>query len=260
MATRTVAGQASDEQQQGSSRLRSWRFLILVLVATVAAGVMAMLARAASPFPLDVSLTRELQAIQLPGLGAFFHAIAWVGFPPQSNIIWGAVILGLFLIGMRLESVMLLFAAAGSAAIWFWIVPLIGRPRPTPDLVHVAVQLPTGSFPSGHVLNLTAIFGFLIFLVLISVGNAVLRRTLVALLAVVPLTIGLSRVYDGAHWPSDVLGGYLIGGVWLALTIELYLQAKARLADWRLRHAAHHDNPQQANASQPASPDLAGTA
>lgn len=44
------------------------------------------------------------------------------------------------------------------------------------------------------------------------------------------LTIGLARVHAGAHWPSDVLGGYLLGLLWLALTIHLYRWARQRLA------------------------------
>ena len=55
-----------------------------------------------------------------------------------------------------------------------------------------------------------------------------LRRTL-ALSALVPiLTVGFARIEDGAHWPSDVLGGYMLGCVWLAITIQLYRWARRR--------------------------------
>ena len=94
----------------------------------------------------------------------FFRAVAWIGFPPQSNVIFGAVVLALFLVGLRLEAVMTLFAAVGSAGLWFLLAPIVDRPRPSPEMVRVAMELPTGGFPSGHVLNLTAIFGFLIYL------------------------------------------------------------------------------------------------
>jgi undecaprenyl-diphosphatase len=53
---------------------------------------------------------------------------------------------------------------------------------------------------------------------------------LVALLSIPILTIGFARIYDGAHWPSDVLGGYLIGLIWLGLSIQVYRWAKARLS------------------------------
>ena len=77
---------------------------------------------------------------------------------------------------------MTLFAAAGSAGLWFLIVPIVDRPRPSPEMVHVAMDLPTGSFPSGHVLNLTAIFGFLIYLTIVLIADVRWRALLVALL------------------------------------------------------------------------------
>src|SRR4029077_1143044 len=98
---------------------------------------------------------------------------------------------------------------------------------------------PTGGFPSGHVLNLTAIFGFLAYLVILYVANRPLRWLVVALLAVPVVIIGVARVYAGAHWPSDALGGYLIGGIWLALTIHIYPWARAR---GKHHHHHHHDD------------------
>ena len=239
MATESLVADARHEVGHRSSLLRSWQYQILLLVGIVVAGVLAYLARTIAYFPLDVELTRAIQALTIPGLETLFQAVAWVGFPPQSNIIWGSVIVLLFLVGLRLESAMFAFAAAGSAGLWFAIVPLIDRPRPSPDMVRVAMELHTGSFPSGHVLNLTAIFGFLIFLVIATVGHTLLRRVLTALLAIPVLTIGLARVYDGAHWPSDVLGGYVIGGIWLGLTIALYQTLDRRFRKRRQQRHAH---------------------
>lgn len=237
MATESLVAGVTHEQHHRTSRLRSWHYQVLLVFGIVAAGALAFLARNIPYFQFDVELTRAIQALSIPGLEMLFQAVAWVGFPPQSNFIWGAVILGLFLIGLRIEASMLAFAAAGSAGLWFAIVPLIDRPRPSPDMVRVAMELQTGSFPSGHVLNLTAIFGFLIFVVIVTVGHTLMRRALAALLAVPVLTIGLSRVYDGAHWPSDVLGGYVIGGIWLGLTIGLYQTLTRRFR----KHSDHHE-------------------
>jgi undecaprenyl-diphosphatase len=228
--TDTLAGQAHHEVTHRSSQLRSWRFEIGLIVAIILAGLLAWVARTVAYFPLDVELTRTIQAIQAPWLETFLHGIAWIGFPPQSNVIFGVVILVLFIVGLRLEAAMTLFAAAGSAGLWFAIVPIIDRPRPSPEMVRVAMDLPTGSFPSGHVLNLTAIFGFLIYLSIVLLADVRWRALLVALLSIPILTIGFARIYDGAHWPSDVLGGYLIGLIWLGLSIQVYRLAKARLS------------------------------
>ncbi len=219
---------ARHEITHRTSQVRSWRFEVGLLVAIVLAGLFAWLARTVGYWPLDVELTRDIQSIERPWLETFLHAIAWIGFPPQSNVIFGTTVLALFLVGLRPEAAMTFFAAAGSAGLWFLIVPIVDRPRPSPEMVRVAMELPTGSFPSGHVLNLTAIFGFLIYLTIVLIASVRWRSVLVALLAVPILTIGLARVYDGAHWPSDVLGGYLIGGIWLGLTIQVYRWAQAR--------------------------------
>ena len=117
-----------------------------------------------------------------------------------------------------------------AAALWYAIAPLVHRPRPSPDLVQVSQQIPAGSFPSGHALNLTAIFGFLLYLAYLHLPAGWPRRLVIALLALPIATIGLARVYAGAHWPSDALGGYLLGFLWLALTIHLYRWARHHLA------------------------------
>lgn len=218
--------------------LRSWRFQIFVLLATLAAGLLAYLGKTVGQLPLDLELTRWTQGISTPGVYEFLHAVSWIGYPPQSNYIWGTVIVLLFLIGWRMESFGFFMAAAGSAILWLIIVPLVDRPRPSPELVRVATELPTGSYPSGHVLNLTAIFGFLMFIAIQKIENVVVRRVVGALLAVPILFVGISRVYDGAHWPSDVLGGYLIGGIWLALSIGVYQEIRSWLARRRERQTA----------------------
>jgi membrane-associated phospholipid phosphatase len=57
------------------------------------------------------------------------------------------------------------------------------------------------------------------------------RWGLSALLALPILAIGFARIEDGAHWPSDVLGGYMLGWLWLAVTIQIYRWARRRLAE-----------------------------
>jgi undecaprenyl-diphosphatase len=217
------------EQTSRTTRLRGWRYQIAVLAAILLAGLLTYVARTVLYFPIDVQITQFIQVAPPPAVVRFLDMVSWIGFPPQSNVIFGAIILGLFIIGRRIEAAMLLFAAVGSATLWYWMSAFIDRPRPSPELVRVAAELPRGGFPSGHVLNLTAMLGFMAYLAMLYVKNSLLRWLLVVVLAVPVVTIGVARVYAGAHWPSDALGGYLIGGIWLALTIQLYRWAGARL-------------------------------
>ena len=236
------------QQEHHRRHLRARAFQAGLLIVIVAFGWLTALAYSKPYLELDVPLTRAIQSIQNPWILELLSAMTWVGMPPQSNVVFGLVILGLFLVGLRLEALGTLLAALGSFGLWYHLAPLINRPRPTPDLVHVTQQLPFGGFPSGHVVNLTSIFGFLFYLVLVHARPGWGRRLVLALLALPVLTIGFARIYAGAHWPSDVLGGYLLGTLWLSITIQLYRWAKQRFSK---RHGALSERA----STWPGSPD-----
>src|SRR5215208_1514910 len=219
MKAATDSGSAAWRERERWTRraswLRGWQFELALLLAIVLAGALTVLARTVGYFAIDVQITRAFQSIEVPGLQLLLHAVSWTGFPPQVNVLAGILIVCLVAAGLRLEAGMIVLLGLGGAAIWYALTWYVDRPRPTPDLVHVAVQIDAGSFPSGHVLNLTAVLGFLMYVVIRRVADKLLRRLVILLLAVLVVTMGISRVYDGGHWPSDVLGGYLFGGIWL---------------------------------------------
>jgi undecaprenyl-diphosphatase len=99
---------------------------------------------------------------------------------------------------------------------------LVDRPRPSPSLVDVADRLGSPSFPSGHVLGATLLYGVLIYAVEIAVPWHWLKRTLQAGLASMILLMGYARVELGEHWPVDVLGGWLIGLLMIAGLVWLH--------------------------------------
>ena len=71
-------------------------------------------------------------------------------------------------------------------------------------------------------------FGFLFFLSYVLLKRGRLRNSSFVLFGLLIFLISVSRVYMGAHWPSDTLGAYLAGGVWLMLMIEAYSRLKAK--------------------------------
>src|SRR5262249_9914440 len=81
---------------------------------------------------------------------------------------------------------------------------------------------------SGHVLLFTVFFGFLLFLIYTLEVRSWFRATALWLLGALILLVGLSRVYLGHHWPSDVIGAYLLGSLWLTVVIYLYRKGKRR--------------------------------
>jgi undecaprenyl-diphosphatase len=80
----------------------------------------------------------------------------------------------------------------------------------------------------------TGFFGFLFFLVFTRIKHSRLRAALLCLLGAPVLFVGLARIYQGEHWASDVLGGYLLGGLALAAVIRFYGWGKGREDPFRL--------------------------
>ena len=89
-------------------------------------------------------------------------------------------------------------------------------------------QLTDSSFPSGHVLMYTAFFGFLMFLGYTLLKPSIARAVMLVILGSLVALVGLSRIYLGDHWASDVTGAYLLGSLWLAMSIALYRWGKTR--------------------------------
>ena len=197
-------------------------------VALAAFVALAYLASLRPYFPWDVAIAQALQSYQVAWFAALMRGLSWLGFAPQVIIISAAVVLLLLLAGYRWEGLVAAIAASGTMALNEAVKDLVRRPRPEPALVHVLRPLGSYSFPSGHVMFFIGFFGFLFFLALAILRPGWLRRLMLAFLGGLVLLIGPSRVYVGEHWPSDVLGAYLLGGIALWLAIRLYRWRRPR--------------------------------
>jgi membrane-associated phospholipid phosphatase len=209
-------------------RYRSTVFLTYLIVAVVVFIVLAVLAKTIAYFTFDVTITRALQTYHAGWFDALMRALTWIGFAPQAWVITLVIILFLYASGLKWEAVVLLISVLGSSTLGLGIKFLVDRPRPSADLVNVINQLHDYSFPSGHVLFFTTFFGFLLFLAYTLLKPAWWRILLVVILAGMVALIGPSRIYEGQHWASDVIGAYLLGSVWLALSILIYRWGKPR--------------------------------
>ena len=95
---------------------------------------------------------------------------------------------------------------------------IMQRPRPTEFRI---IEETGYSFPSGHSMISLAFYGYLIYLIYKYINNKHLKRTLIIILSVLICIIGVSRIYLGVHYTSDVLGGFLISFAYLIIYIEL---------------------------------------
>jgi len=130
--------------------------------------------------------------------------------------------------GLQWEALGSLIAALLSIGLNVLVKDLIQRPRPAATLVHVLAKLTDYSFPSGHVMFYTGFYGFIVFLAFTLLKPSLKRTLLLAFFGFLVLLIGVSRIYVGEHWASDVLGAYLLGTLTLVAIVQLYRWGKPR--------------------------------
>jgi membrane-associated phospholipid phosphatase len=188
--------------------------------------MLSIIARYTQFFPGDMGITAALQKQRHPWIRRFMVAISEIGFPKLSIPLTIGVA-GIFLaLRFRLEAIFILLTTS-SNLLNALVKRLIKRPRPTNELVTVARVINEPSFPSGHVMHYTNFFGLLIYLLATNWRSGKLRNILIAICTTLIVFIGPSRVYLGAHWPSDVMAGYIYGGLWFGGIMALYLRIKS---------------------------------
>ncbi|GAC1427176.1 MAG: hypothetical protein PVS3B3_11730 [Ktedonobacteraceae bacterium] len=179
--------------------------------------------------PVDVIITKEFQENKAPWLQSFMVAVSFLG--NQQILFVGLILLSAiacWLVRLRLEAVIILTLSVISAVVNFLVKLLVSRPRPTAHLVDIFQNANGQSFPSGHVMSYVAFWGLLF-----SFGVILFNRKhwwhymLLIIPAFFVILVGPSRIYLGDHWASDVIGGYLFGGLLLGITLWIYLRLKA---------------------------------
>jgi undecaprenyl-diphosphatase len=180
-----------------------------------------LLASRRAYFPVDLAIAQNLQARQHSLLTLVMRVVTALGNGPVP-VASVAVVVAVFLVlRWRAEALVTAGTLLGFPQD-FALKYLIHRPRPSSSLVHIDQVLRGYSFPSGHAVFFFCFYGLLAVLLLIRLPNSAERNALVALCVAVIALGGLSRVYLGEHWPSDVLGGYLLGALWLAALLWVY--------------------------------------
>lgn len=208
-------------------RYRAAVFQTYVLMASGAFVVLAVGARLIPYFSIDLTITRAVQSYHGHIFDRTMFWMSWIGFLPQSLAFGLIPLVLLFFTGLRWEAVAGLVAAA-AVALDALVKFIVHRPRPSLDLVHVYRELNSYTFPSGHVLTFTAICGYFAFLAHTLLKPSWERIALLVVAPILALLMGLSRIYQGQHWFSDVMGAYLLGSLWLALNIRIYRWGKTR--------------------------------
>jgi membrane-associated phospholipid phosphatase len=190
------------------------------------------------PLPGDVGVALALQHVLLPhhGLDSLLDGVSAINWPVPSAIVVAGVVGLLVTLRRWLAAGTTLLTSALADASSYITNEIVRRPRPSDHGLHILHVIKTYySFPSGHVIHAVAFFGFVLFLTWQTRRPAPLLWPVRAVLIALIVLMGPSRVLEGEHWPSDVLGGLLYGAFWLMLGLHLYAWAGHRWPRYRAK-------------------------
>ena len=226
--------QPSAEPAAPALRRRTGLASLAVAGATLVFGGLGWLVGSGAAAEADLALATTAQAVDNALLGDGLEAVSALGSSPAGLVALVAAPLGLWRVGHPLASRFATLAALGAMAASALLKRVWLRPRPPGDLIEVVGDSPEGySFPSGHTLLYVSFFGFLFYWTYTFVRPGRLRTALLWTFGVLIGLVGLSRVYLGHHWPSDVLASYALGFAWLLVLIQWYARVRlGRGATW----------------------------
>ena len=140
-----------------------------------------------------------------------------------AKIVFVLTVLAIILIKGLKNKLFLLTGIVGTAGLNVVLKHIVQRERPN---INRLIPEKGYSFPSGHSMMSMAFYGMLIFLIFKYVKNTTLKWTLIVILTILLSTIGITRIYLGVHYPSDVIGGFLVSLTYLFILTEIYNKVK----------------------------------
>ena len=161
----------------------------------------------------------DLMAIGGPRIERFVRDVTALGSFGVAAMLVGAVSGYLTMSGRWICARALLAIPVGGWLLSNAIKVAVARPRP--DVVPMLDTVSDASMPSGHTMMATVLYFTLAGLIAMRTGNARLRHFAFICALVLTIAVGLSRVYLGVHWPTDVLAAVALGAAWTAAGLRL---------------------------------------
>ena len=168
----------------------------------------------------DTAITDYVISYRTPSLTSYFKFMTYVGDVYGYLIVLVVFLLISLLVFKRWKYVVQATLILALATISNMVLKkFIDRARP--GIEHL-VSVETLSYPSGHAMSAMAFYGFLIFLVTKFNIQKVMKYVLIIALTVIILSIGISRIYLGVHFPSDIAGGFIAGFIWVVFCVLVF--------------------------------------
>jgi undecaprenyl-diphosphatase len=193
---------------------------LLSLISLLGLGILAFLIRHDHIVQFDHAIIAIIQSFEAPALTTIMKFFTFIG---ATKIVWLLfVIVSLFLyVKLHHRTELLLYSAVVLGT------PILNRllklsfQRARPEL-HRLIEIGGYSFPSGHAMNAFSAYAILAFLLWRHIPTRIGRTLLILFSIVMIASIGVSRIYLGVHYPSDIIAGYMASGFWVALAIWVF--------------------------------------
>jgi undecaprenyl-diphosphatase len=168
----------------------------------------------------DSSVIAVVQGWESPGLTAIMKVFTFIGSAPFVIPLSLCILFFLYkVLHHRQELILFIVALIGSEALNGLLKQLFHRIRPH---LHRLINVGGFSFPSGHAMSAFTVYGIVAFLLWRHIPSRWGRGLLIVFSIMMILSIGISRIYLGVHYPSDIIGGYLASGFWLGAAIWFF--------------------------------------
>lgn len=171
------------------------------------------------PWFFDLAASHALQSIQSGWLTAVMKFITVISTPEIQVAVIVLAAIGFWLKGIRRHDSLVVTLIMAGNAITLAVKFIAGRSRPSADLVHVLIHETGHSFPSGHALGAMLLAGGAVTWAFLHHWRS--RWFWLFVGGAYALLVGISRVYLGVHWATDVLAGYLFSAVWIAVVMMI---------------------------------------
>ncbi|MBB5324280.1 undecaprenyl-diphosphatase [Anoxybacillus tepidamans] len=207
-------------------KLELTRAFFLSLFSAIVFGLTAFLVSGSQVDHFDGVVISFIQRFESPALTSVMKFFSWIG---SGRIVTIISLIALFVLykawKYRSELVLFVTVVAGSSILNQLLKSLFHRARPS---LHRLAEASGFSFPSGHSMEAVALYGILAFLLWRRIDHRFGRVFLIFISFFMIMGIGVSRIYLGVHYPSDVIGGYFASSFWLFAAIWFYQRYKER--------------------------------
>ncbi len=186
--------------------------LILFVLAKLAEEVLE-----GDTFAFDTTFLLWLHHFANPNLDNLMLFLTNLGNPSTVVIVAGVTVLLLWWRSYREEAKVFVFTCLGGLILNTGLKLFFSKPRP--ELWHRLISEKSFSFPSGHALGSMVLYGFIAYELATHYPH--LAKVIYSLTVILIIAIGISRLYLGVHWPTDIIAGYGVGFLWLMICITM---------------------------------------